>query len=212
MVTDALTPRRRSVLTLLAAGAVCACSGDSEAQPPIPSADADFGARLAAAARAQIGVTVLYDPAYVRLGYPMGDVPADRGVCTDVVIRAYRALGYDLQRLVHEDMRAHFRAYPKLWGLVRPDRHIDHRRVPNLETFLRRQGARLAPSSRGADYRAGDIVSWRLTGSGLAHIGVVAPEGALSGAPLIIHNIGAGVRAQDILFAHPIVDRFRWRP
>jgi uncharacterized protein len=172
----------------------------------------DFGARLAAAASAQVGVTVLYDPAYVRLAYPLGDVAPDRGVCTDVVIRAYRALGHDLQALVHRDMRAAFGVYPKLWGLSRPDRNIDHRRVPNLETFLRRQGARLAPSRQVEDYQAGDIISWRLMGSGLAHIGLVAARENPMQRPKIIHNIGAGTRIEDILFEHPITDRFRWRP
>lgn len=172
----------------------------------------DFGARIAAAAQAQVGVTVLYDPAYVRLAYPMGDVPADRGVCTDVVIRAYRELGFDLQALVHRDIAANFGVYPKLWGLRRPDRHIDHRRVPNLETYFRRQGAELPRSTAVRDYRAGDIVSWRLTGSGLAHIGIVSAQRLANDRPLIVHNIGAGVRVEDIVFAHPITARFRWAP
>lgn len=172
----------------------------------------DFGARLAAAARAQVGVTTLYDPAYVRLAYPMGDVPADRGVCTDVVIRAYRALGHDLQVLVHRDMAANFGAYPKLWGLRRPDRNIDHRRVPNLETFFRRQRAELPRSNAVSDYRAGDVVSWRLAGSGLAHIGIVSAQRLSNDRPLIVHNIGAGARVEDILFAHPMTARFRWAP
>jgi hypothetical protein len=175
------------------------------------SAESDFGQRLARAARAQIGVTTLYDPSYVRLAYPNGDVPGDRGVCTDVIIRAYRVLGFDLQKLVHEDMRANFSAYPRTWGLRRPDRNIDHRRVPNLETFLRRQGARLAPTREGRDYQTGDLVSWRLAGSGLPHIGMVERTTENS-RPLIIHNIGWGVRVEDVLFQHRIVDRFRWRP
>lgn len=169
-------------------------------------APSDVGARIAAAAAAQIGVTTLYDPAYVRLAYPMGDVAPDRGVCTDVVIRAYRALGVDLQQRVHEDMRAHFSAYPKLWGLRRTDRNIDHRRVPNLETFFARQGAGRALSQRAQDYLPGDIVSWRLRGSGLAHIGVVAE----AGGPWVVHNIGAGARLESILFSHRMMGWYRW--
>lgn len=163
---------------------------------------------LVDSARAQIGVTVVYDPAYVRLDYPLGDVPADRGVCTDVVIRAYRTLGLDLQQAVHEDMRAEFGAYPALWGLSRPDRNIDHRRVPNLETWLRRQGAELEASDRSEDYQPGDLVSWRLPGN-LPHIGIVSERRGAEGRPLVIHNIGAGTQEEDVLFAWPMTARFR---
>jgi uncharacterized protein YijF (DUF1287 family) len=167
-------------------------------------------ARVLAAAHAQVGVTRQYDGSYVRLAYPGGDVPADRGVCTDVVIRAYRAAGLDLQKAVHEDMRAHFTAYPKLWGLARPDRNIDHRRVPNLETWARRAGHALPVGTDAAAYRPGDLVSWRLP-NGLPHIGLVsdrrAPDG--SGRPLVVHNIGAGARVEDVLFAWPPVGHFR---
>lgn len=196
-----------SVGAMLHAGAPSATARLSPSLAPD-----DFGKRLAAAAQAQIGVTVRYDPAYVRLPYPMGDPPADRGVCTDVVIRAYRALGHDLQRLVHEDMRAQFSAYPKTWGLRRPDRNIDHRRAPNLEVFLRRQGAQLNDDPQRREHRAGDVVSWRLAGTGLPHIGVVADAVSAMGRPMIIHNIGAGVEVSDILHAHPIAGRYRWRP
>jgi hypothetical protein len=196
----------------LCVAAAVEANAQSPQQPSQLVAPPDFGVRLAHAARAQVGVTTGYDPAYVRLVYPMGDVPADRGVCTDVVIRAYRAIGFDLQALVHRDMRANFNAYPKLWGLTRPDRNIDHRRVPNLETYFRRQGAELARSSTVGDYRAGDVVSWRLTGSGLAHIGIVSARRLGNDRPLIVHNIGAGVLEEDILFRHPITARFRWAP
>lgn len=165
-------------------------------------------APLAEAARQQIGVTTLYDPAYVRLDYPLGDVPIERGVCTDVVIRAYRLLGLDLQQAVHEDMRAHFDAYPALWGLRRPDRNIDHRRVPNLETWLRRQGAQLAASRDPAEFAPGDLVTWRLPGN-LPHIGIVSERVGAQGRPLVIHNIGAGTREEDVLFAWPQTARFR---
>ena len=165
---------------------------------------------LLEAAHAQVGVTRHYDGRYVRLAYPGGDVAPDRGVCTDVVVRAVRATGLDLQKAVHEDMRGHFSAYPPLWGLRRPDRNIDHRRVPNLETWMRRAGHALPASTRAADYRPGDIVSWRLPG-GLPHIGVVsdrrAPDG--SGRLLVVHNLGAGARVEDVLLAWPPVGHFR---
>jgi len=178
---------------------------------PCAQADVDPAAqRLVDAARAQIGVTVGYDGSYRRLDYPGGDVPMETGVCTDVVVRALRAVGFDLQVAVHEDMRAHFARYPQNWGLRRPDRNIDHRRVPNLETWLRRQGAELGASDDPADYQPGDIVSWRLPG-GLPHIGIVSDR-HVDGRPLILHNIGAGTREEDILFAYPIEGRFRWLP
>ncbi len=164
---------------------------------------------LVSAAREQTRSTVIYDGAYVRIGYPMGDVPANRGVCTDVVIRAYRAIGVDLQALVHEDMRAHFDLYPRLWGLREPDTNIDHRRVPNLQKFLERAGAKIrAPD---ASYLPGDLVTWMLPGN-LPHIGIVSDRQAPgSGNPLIIHNIGAGTVEEDMLFAHPITGHYRYR-
>lgn len=168
-------------------------------------------ADLVAGAESQLGVTTGYDPSYRRLDYPMGDVPIDTGVCTDVVIRAYRALGVDLQRLVHEDMRAAFAAYPALWGLTRPDRNIDHRRVPNLETFLRRYGESLAISDRAEDYRAGDLVTWRLPGN-LPHIGIVAADRDAADQVLIIHNIGFGAKKEAMLLAYPISGHFRYFP
>lgn len=165
---------------------------------------------LPAAAHAQVGVTRHYDGSYVRLEYPGGDVPADRGVCTDVVIRALRATGLDLQQAIHEDMRAHFAHYPSLWGLRKPDRNIDHRRVPNLETWLRRSGHALPASTGASDYRPGDLVSWRLPG-GLPHIGVVSNRRARdgSGRLLVVHNIGAGAQVDDVLLAWPPVGHFR---
>lgn len=170
------------------------------------------GERLNAAALARTEARVVYDPAYVRLAYPGGDVPADRGVCADVVVRVFRAaLGIDLQRLVHEDMTAAFAAYPKLWGLTRPDRNIDHRRVPNLETFFRRQGAALAVTDDPANYRPGDVVAWNLRGpSGfLPHIGIVTDRLGASGRPQVVHNIGAGPKLEDVLFAWPITGHYR---
>jgi uncharacterized protein len=164
---------------------------------------------LVAAARAQIGVTRLYDPAYVELDYPGGDVPRDRGVCTDVVVRALRAQGLDLQRLIHEDMRNNFAAYPQLWGLERANRSIDHRRVPNQMRWFERRGWSLPIKSAPAAYRAGDIVAWKLTGSGLLHIGIVSDRTTRDGVPLILHNIGRGTQEEDLLFRHAIIGRYR---
>lgn len=176
--------------------------------PTLVRADGAWPAKLVGAAKAQVGRTVLYDPAYVRLTYPGGDVPADRGVCTDVVIRAYReAFGLDLQKLVHDDMARAFAAYPKTWGLTRPDRNIDHRRVPNLETFFRRKGAALPVSGT---WRAGDLLTQRLPGN-LPHIAVVAGEGTAVRPPLVVHNIGVGTQAET-LPAWPVVGRFRFAP
>lgn len=163
---------------------------------------------LVAAARKQIGVTVRYDPAYVVLAYPNGDVPQERGVCTDVAIRAFRAQGIDLQREVHEDMRANFARYPQKWGLRGPDRNIDHRRVPNLQVWFARQGWSLAPTRKAADYRAGDLVTWMLPGN-LPHIGIVSDRKSLFGTPLIVHNIGRGAREEDILFDYAITGHYR---
>ena len=151
----------------------------------------------------------VYDPAYVKLAYPGGDVPDDRGVCTDTVIRAFRHAGVDLQVEVHEDMRASFAAYPKMWGLRKPDRNIDHRRVPNLETLFRRKGGAKAISDKAGAYLPGDIVSWRLTGGGLPHIGVVTRK-KRGGQPLIAHNIGAGTREEPCLFDWPVSGWFRF--
>ena len=167
---------------------------------------------LVGAAREQTRVPGIYDGAYVRIAYPMGDVPSDRGVCTDVVIRAYRAIGIDLQVLVHEDMRANFGRYPAIWGLRRPDSNIDHRRVPNLQAFLQRAGASIADDDpRDADYRPGDLVTWMLPGN-LPHIGVVSDRRSADGErPLVIHNIGAGPMEEDMLFDHPITGHYRYR-
>lgn len=165
---------------------------------------------LIEAARNQIGVTLYYDPAYSRLDYPGGDVPRERGVCTDVVIRAFRdALGADLQQLVHEDMAANFSAYPKIWGLTRTDRNIDHRRVPNLRSFWKRQGADLPISRNPQDWQPGDIFT-SMVGGRLPHTGIVSDRMASNGNPLVIHNIGSGTREEDVLFAHDLNGHYRW--
>jgi uncharacterized protein YijF (DUF1287 family) len=164
------------------------------------------GPRIAAAARAQVGVTTIYDPSYVPLAYPNGDVPLARGVCADVVVRAFRGIGVDLQAALHDDMTRHFGAYPQRWGLSRPDANIDHRRVPNLMTYFARHGKSLPLE---APYAAGDVVAWQLPG-GLLHIGVVDAERAPSGRPLVVHNIGDGARAEDVLHAFRILGHYRW--
>lgn len=173
-------------------------------------AAADSADRLVAAAHEQIGVTVLYDGSYRKLSYPGGDVAPDRGVCTDVVIRAYRKLGIDLQERVHKDMRARWSEYPRNWGLKSPDTNIDHRRVPNLEAYFRRHATVLPVSRRAADFKPGDIVTW-VVPPALPHIGIVADKRSADGTPLVIHNIGAGTQMEDVLFAYKMVGHFRYR-
>ena len=166
--------------------------------------------QLILAARARTTQHELYDGSYRRIPYPLGDVPSDRGVCTDLVIRAYRAVRIDLQALVHEDMQAHFAAYPKLWNLTRPDPNIDHRRVPNLQRFFERAGAKLAVSRKPEDYAAGDLVTWALPGN-LPHIGIVSDRRVDGTArPKILHNIGAGPVEDDILFVYTITGHYRY--
>ena len=163
---------------------------------------------LAAMARRQIGVTVKYDPSYEKLSYPGGDVPMERGVCTDVVIRALRLKGIDLQKLVHEDMKRNFSAYPKRWGLKRPDKNIDHRRVPNLQTFFKRRGWSLPVTQKAADYKPGDLVTCTVGGN-LPHIMIVSDRKSEDGTPLIIHNIGGGTEEEDCLFMFPLDGHYR---
>ena len=175
------------------------------ATPAIANAQATpetFALMVALGAEARTLKPEIYDPSYVKLAYPMGDVADDRGVCADVVIRAFRAAGVDLQKAVHEDMASAFAVYPKNWGLKRPDTNIDHRRVPNLEKFFTRAGAALPRSDNPTDFKPGDAVSWRIPGN-LPHIGIVSTRIAENGNPLIVHNIGAGSQLGDVLFAWP---------
>lgn len=154
---------------------------------------------------------VVYDPAYFKIAYPNGDVPADRGVCTDVVIRAYRKLGTDLQKEVHEDMKANFKLYPKNWGMKTTDRNIDHRRVPNLMVFFKRKGTVKPMTKNAADYLPGDIVCWDLNGRQL-HIGLVINKKSSDGKRyLLVHNIGSGQVIEDILFAWKIIGHYTYR-
>jgi uncharacterized protein len=164
------------------------------------------------AAIAQTKLPVTYDGSYRRIAYPGGDVPRNIGVCTDVIIRAYRAIDVDLQQLVHEDMRVAFAQYPKIWGALKPDPNIDHRRVPNLQVFFRRHGAALPPSQSADRYIAGDLVSWMLPGN-LPHIGLVSDQRSRDGRrPMIIHNIGRGPEIEDALFAYRITGHYRFQP
>ena len=166
--------------------------------------------RLAEAAIDQTRERVVYDGSYRVIAYPGGDVPRDRGVCSDVIIRAYRELGIDLQVLVHEDMAAHFSLYPHDWGLAQPDSNIDHRRVPNLQTFFVRNGEKLRVTPNPLDYEPGDLVTWVVDRS-LPHIGIVSAELNSDGArPLMIHNIGDGPQLEDMLFAYPITGHYRY--
>lgn len=173
-----------------------------------------FEERLVDAALERTKHRVRYDGSYRTIAYPNGDVPDNTGVCTDVLIRAYRALGIDLQRLVHEDMAAHFDRYPsrRIWGLARPDKNIDHRRVPNLQRFFARHGASLPVTHHGNDYKPADIVTWMLPGN-LPHIGIVSDRvNQQTALPLIVHNIGAGPKLEDMLFDYPITGHYRYSP
>lgn len=170
----------------------------------------DFYQRLSAAALEITKDRVIYDPAYYSIPYPDGDVPAGRGVCTDVVIRTYRKLGIDLQKEVHQDMKANFGSYPKKWRMKRPDTNIDHRRVPNLQKFFTRKGKTLAVSDNSEDYKPGDIVTWKLP-NGLDHIGIVVNKRAKDGKRyLIVHNIGGGQVVEDCLFAWKITGHYQY--
>lgn len=181
------------------------------AQAPALGQEADFGARLSAAALERTAHTVIYDPAYVRIDYPGGDISAGRGVCSDVVVRALRSLGVDLQERVHEDMKSAFDAYPNHWGLSRPDSNIDHRRVPNLEKYFERHGAKLGASHDPEMFEPGDIVTWNLEGDAgwLPHIGIVTDRNAPSGRRMVVHNIGAGPSLEDVLFSWPQTGHYR---
>lgn len=169
-------------------------------------------ARLIKAAIERTSHHVRYDGSYFIIPYPDGDVPANLGVCTDVVIRSFRKAGIDLQQKVHEDMLAHFNKYPskRIWGLSRPDTNIDHRRVPNLQVFFSRFGTALPVTSDPKDYHAGDLVTWVLPGN-LPHIGIVIDAKSRDGKrPLIVHNIGNGPHIDDMLFDYPITGHYRY--
>ncbi len=183
----------------------------SDAQTrPLPDNAPPALRQTLAGALEQIEYTFYYDPAYVKIDYPGGDVPLERGVCTDVVIRAFRKGGVDLQKEVHEDMKRSFKAYPTKWGLAKPDTNIDHRRVPNLQTYFSRRGKQLPVTQKAEDYKPGDIVSWDL-GSGVDHIGLVTNLWSEeTKSYLIVHNIGSGARIENVLFSWHITGHYRY--
>jgi len=173
-----------------------------------------FSQQFIAAAIERTTANVRYDDGYYYIPYPNGDVPPNIGVCTDVVVRTYRALGVDLQQLVHEDMTDHFALYPseRIWQLDKPDPNIDHRRVPNLEVFFSRFGETLPITNDAKDYKPGDIVTWRMRGN-RPHIGIITDLDAPSdGTPLIVHNIGKGPQLDNILFSYRISGHYRYVP
>lgn len=211
------------LMAAIAASAACfaACStAEVGMQPPSPpvSAAPESAELLAppvrkmlASAEDQIRVTRGYSQRYYNISYPGGDLPPETGACTDVVIRAFRGAGVDLQEEVHKDMAANFGAYPQKWGLSKTDTNIDHRRVPNLQTFFSRKGKALPVTAEPADYRPGDIVTWDLDGRGTTHIGLVsARRSTASGRYMIIHNIGGGVNAEDRLFEWRVTGHYRY--
>lgn len=177
----------------------------------ISAQETDFYKRLSNAAIELTKDKVVYDPGYYTIPYPNGDVPADKGVCTDVIIRAYRKLGIDLQQKIHEDMKANFSKYPKKWGMKSTDKNIDHRRVPNQATFFSRFGSVKKISDKAEDYIVGDIVTWDL-GGGITHIGIVTDRmSADKKRPLIVHNIGQGQVLQDCLFSYKVTGHYTYR-
>lgn len=168
-----------------------------------------FEEKLSNAAISIIDENVVYTPDYVSLKYPNGDVPAKTGVCSDVAIRAYRKLGIDLQKEVHEDMKANFSKYPTKWGLKKTDTNIDHRRVPNLEVFFERKGKKLEVSNNPNNYKTGEIVTWMINGK-LPHIGIITHKKSIDGNPIIVHNVGGGQVAEDCLFSWEIVGHYKY--
>ena len=176
-----------------------------------PSSGSAFLDKLVEAAIERTSHEVRYDPSYFKIDYPDGDVPAEVGVCTDEVIRSYRAVGVDLQKLVHEDMEQNFSVYPRIWKAKKTDKNIDHRRVPNLMTFFQRQGASLPVTGEARDYKPGDVVTWDL-GGGMTHVGLVVnvPSGADAERMQIVHNIGAGPKMEDVLFGWKITGHYRY--
>jgi uncharacterized protein len=168
-----------------------------------------FEEKLSNAAISIIDENIVYTPDYVSIKYPNGDVPAKTGVCSDVVIRAYRKLDIDLQKEVHEDMVKNFSKYPTKWGLKSCDTNIDHRRVPNLEVFFERKGTKLEVSNNPDDYKTGEIVTWMI-GEKLPHIGIITHKKAPNGNPMIVHNVGGGQVLEDCLFNYKIVGHFKY--
>ena len=206
--------RASLIITILAF--LTSCSGAPQEvatieRPPVTEIATPAILAMLDSTKEQTRVTTGYSQQYFKLRYPNGDPPAEIGACTDVVIRAFRKAGVDLQKEVHEDMAANFSAYPKKWGLVRPDANIDHRRVPNLQTFFNRREKSLVVSNKGADYFPGDVVTWDLDERGTTHIGVVSNLWSVdTNRYLIIHNIGSGTRLEDRLFEWKVTGHYRY--
>lgn len=173
----------------------------------------DFGSQLSRAALSIMDNTIKYDGQYRSIPYPNGDVPAKTGVCTDVIIRAYRKLGFDLQELVHQDMKSNFDKYPKAWGERKPNTNIDHRRVLNLQVFFERKGKKLALTKNPLDYQPGDLVTWKIGGK-LPHIGIVTNVKSRvdNNRYMIVHNVGRGQVLEDVLFAYDLVGHYQYFP
>ncbi|HSE48842.1 MAG TPA: DUF1287 domain-containing protein [Terriglobales bacterium] len=203
--------RRLSVVMAALALLLSAAAAQQARHAPRPARE-EFLAALVAAANDRPNHPARYEPKYVAIPYPSGDVPADTGVCADEIVRVYRAAGVDLQKLVHEDMKRAWADYPRKWGARRPDRNIDHRRVPNLQVFFRRHGESLAITQDAKDYAPGDIVTWNLLGKDgeLPHIGMVVDQRGPSGRWMVEHNIGAGPEIADVLFDWPVTGHYRY--
>ena len=172
-----------------------------------------FQKSLVEAAKDRLNYNISYDGRYIKIPYPNGDIPSNIGVCTDLIIRSFRKLDIDLQKLVHEDMKKNYHAYPskKIWGLKSPDTNIDHRRVPNLQTFFTRMGSSLAITKKAQNYKPGDIVTWDIAGRSPWHIGIVSDKiSNITGNPLIIHNMGRGPIINDMLFKFKITGHYRY--
>ncbi len=200
----------RPLVSLVQAANVMPSAEEANLLIPSLKGSEDPGDQLAAAALGHSREDVSYDPAYYKIAYPNGDVPPNKGVAADVLVRSYRRIGIDLQVEVHEDMQAHFRDYPQLWGAAEPDNNIDHRRVPNLDRFFSRHGEILPADRNATNYRAGDIVVWALD-DGQPHIGIVVPgPGNRSHEPWVVHNRQAGVKWENALFDHKIISHYRY--
>ena len=217
-----ITMKAKSVILMATVGAAAICataivirgtrtSAREQSKSSASLVAVTNGVAVVAAARSQIGITTRYDSAYRSMSYPNGDVPRECGVCTDVIIRALRdACAVDLQKLVHEDMKANFAKYPQLWGLKKPDTNIDHRRVPNLQCYFKRKGCSRSVTRKASDYEPGDFVTV-IVGGRLPHIMIVSDKKAADGTPLVIHNIGSGTKEENCLFTYPLTGHYRMK-
>lgn len=209
----------KSIYILLITGFFIGCQPHNKKELIVSAQDtehysteniSDFQQRLSDAALSIVDASIQYDPAYFSISYPNGDIPANKGVCTDVVIRSYRILDIDLQKEVHEDMKAHFNLYPAIWGLRKTDTNIDHRRVPNLQVFFTRKGKSLPVSQNQKDYKPGEIVTWMIQDK-MPHIGIVTHKKTKDKKRyLIVHNVGGGQVLEDCLFRYKITGHYTY--